>query len=513
MKKENISLFDLRNISNCLLALAVKQLFPSAILAGGQVTSLGFYYDFLFTAPFEESFIRQIEDLVLAWVRQKMEVQMKEMVPVSAREYFNFHKEPLLAKLVEHSSSPTFFLMQFAGKMILAEEGRPLDHLGVIGAFHLQKSEVIGRKLRIHGTSFFDKKELKQFLKSFGDWVHSSHVAVGKEKGLFEEESEGEFLWFPAGQKVRSLLGRHFFEEGEGLGFQEVSSQLFCEKFSWAPFFKAHQKIFETLASPKSLALMELVTFCNLEDKDFSSGLFNPSLIQSLRSHVFCEERHLLRELISYLHFMTKIFKILDFEFQVVLIEKRGGLNVKLEEALISLGWEFSRERSSFSGDLPRVECRVLDGLGRSWPVSCVYSPFLLSRKGFACFAGSPCLSFERLIALMLEKKGEVPLWLSLEQVRVMPLQKKHRAFAEKISCSLKEQGLRSRLYEGEEELKGKLRLAAHESVPYAVVIGDKELEGDALTLRNVHKKEASSLPLQELAEVLNKQIKRELLL
>lgn len=509
MNRKNNTLFDLRASSLSLLALAVKQLFPGVLLAGGRVTSLGFYYDFVFPVSFEESFLLQIEELMLAWIRQKMEVDVKEMVASSARAYFQFHKEPYLVRQIERSSQGSFFLMQIANKMVLSESSLGVSHLGEIGAFRLQKSEKLGKRLRIYGTAFFEKKDLKEFLKQSKEWTVTSHVVVGKEKGLFEEEGEGSWLWFAKGQKMRSLLINALEEEGEQSGYVSVFSAPVSKGLLGKEVFQAHQKIFEKLNSLQVARFFECSTFLDLKDKDFSCGLLDLSTFQGHRFSVFCEEKDLLRELISSLHFMTKIFKILDFEFRVVFLQrrKRGVQEELLKNALSHLGWEFEIEEAP-SGEASRIECCSIDGLGRRWPVSFVSGPVFLSQDGFTCFSGSASLSFERSLALMLEKKkGEIPFWLVLEQVRVLPLQDKHLVYSQEVFLSLKEAGFRVCLDEGREELKTRLHKASQEGVAYVVIIGDQEVESLSVTLRDVGKKQTQSLSVQGLLDLLKKVI------
>ncbi len=115
-------------------------------------------------------------------------------------------------------------------------------------------------------------------------------------------------------------------------------------------------------------------------------------------------------------------------------------------------------------------------------------------------------MSFERVIALLLEKEGGyLPFLLSPLQLKVVPLQKKHRSFAEETLNSLKKERFRAELCLESKELKLILKQALEEGVPYVLVIGDKEIETNTITLRDVRKKQAQSLPWQELLKVLDK--------
>ncbi len=500
MKKETCSLFDIRSASACLLALAVKQRFPSCLQAGMKVTPLGFYCDFSFSEAFAPQYLKLIEEVMQAWIRQKLSMRIREMVAISAKEYFLFHKEPLLADFIEDSSSPSVFLAEIAGQTILSESEVALGDLGEVGAFSLQKSEQVGSKLRIYGTAFFDKKELKDFLKLSDDWEFSSHVALGKKLSLFEETGEGEWLWYPAGQKARSLLKKRIEKEEEDFGFKKVSSIPVCEDISLNVFLDHHQKIFQKQNVSK---ITECATFCLLEGNDPSAGLLDPAVFQGIRSHVFCPKKDLSDELISYLHFMTKIFKILGFAFRPILFEARKGKFKDVSSSFSKALEGFEKEIRVASDGLPCIEWDVVDGLGRSWPVASV-TAIRTIKEEFTGFACSSCLSFDRVFALLLEKeKGTLPFWISQVQIRVVPLLAKHRVLAEKTMAALRCEGIRAEICQDGRELKTTLRQALEEGVPYVVVIGDKELETDTITLRDVRAKHAQSLPWQELIEVL----------
>lgn len=502
MKKQSVTLFDLRSAAASALSLAVKQLFPSALLAGSKVTPTGFYCDFSLSTSFNSECMRQVEEVLQAWIRQKLQVEVREMVSLSAKEYFLFHKEPLLAKKIEESEESTFFLTQILGKMTLSSSSEPLQDLGQIGAFSLQSLEKVGKRVRIYGTAFFDKQELKNFLKIFESY--SSHLILGDKESLFEEGEDGQILWLPKGQEVRSILKNIFETEEEKFQFKRVSSIPVSEEVSHKIYLPFHQKVFEREKKHGTVKISECATFCPLIDSDLTADLLDASFFEGVRFHIFCSKKDLLDELISYLHFMTKIFKILDFAFRPIFFEVRKGkfqeASLLFAKALEQIGTEVEVQKSS-SG-FPRIEWNVADGLGRNFPIADVEA------GNFEGFAGSTCLSFERILALLLEKtKGNLPFWISPIQVKVLPLQKKHQAMAEEAYLSLKAAGFRSELFKGTDEIKTVLNQALEQGIPYVVVIGDKELESKNVTLRDVRAKRAQSLHLQDLIEMLKKEL------
>ena len=428
MNKKNNSLLDLRSTSVSLLALAVKEFFPKTVMLGGKATSMGFYCDFIFPFPFESALLRQIEEGMFAFIRKGEEVFLREMVPFSAKGYFRSEGEWFLADALEESSLTTVDIMTIAGRMFLVDGQSGLSHLGEIKALKLHKSEVleglnVKNGVRIHGTAFFDKGELKRFLKENADWIGVSHLSLGREKGFFREFEAGKCFWLPKGLKIKSLVMEKIQGVVEDCGMLPVSTLPVLDAFSFKEIQKRHQKIFEADREVFERKIFsENATVCG--PKISSIDLLETSVFQANFSHLFCKENLLLEEVISCLHFMTKIFKILDLEFRIVLVEsetrERSSRNSKfLHEALKLFGAE-SIEVVDGRGD-SRIEWRVVDRLGLEWPVSCVYAPQKLKNKSGIkgnetfCLSLSLFLSLERVVALMIEKlKGNFPFDSSL---------------------------------------------------------------------------------------------------
>ncbi len=507
MTNKNIFISDLRSAAAALLALAVKELFPQVKIGESGATSLGFYCDFFSDFSFTPSILQNIEERMDQSIWEKKELLFKEMTPFSAKEYFLFHKEPWLARLAEASKEPTVSLVDIAGRMFFIQDSSNMKHLGEIGAIKIYKSEVLEgfqKRVRIHGAAFYDKQERKEFIKTCGDQIGVSHVNLGLEKKLFEETKAGKWVWFPRGQKIKSLISLKLEQLFEEHGFLPVSTLPVKESFSRKDFFIQHREIFGKEGSTeRRFAISECVTICESEDKIFSSGLLDTTTFQVNISHLFCKKEVLLEEVISYLHFMTKIFKILDFAVQIALIGRlKPGESAVLLEALNHSGVEFSQE--NLGKEALKIEWRVQDRMGMLWPVSCMYSPQKLAANGGCfCLSTSLFLSLERIVALILENKnGKIPFWLVPNQVRILPQQRNHLEYAKEVALLLRGQGIRAEIGEGDGELKVRLRQAFSEALPFVVAVGDKEAESKSVTLRGLGV-EPKSLSLEELIEML----------
>jgi threonyl-tRNA synthetase len=521
MNKENHSLPEIRKAASKLLALAVKELFPSVLLVGGNANSLGFYYDFVFPFPFLDSFLEQVEERIQALIRQKKTIEMREMVPFSAKEYFISSGEKWIARQAELSSSSTVFLFQIGEWMDLFDREATIQHTGEAGVVKLLKSEPVGKKegsqvTRIHGTAFFEKNELKEFLKKMHGWQENSHIFFGKELQLFIGSEEGQSLWMPDGMILKQILESFFEQEMRADGCSFVETEPVIESGHCHELFLRHQQICSYLPHFQNspVKVSEKIISVETDLEDFSSGLLHTPSSRQIITHVFCSEKQLFDQFISSLLFMTKIFKILDFEFRFVLLGKEKHFSQKnkggkksvetLLQALEHLGVPYRREQDVVLKDEIRLEGRVKDALDREWTVS-----FLrLFNDGVKAdrwaYSWSACVSLERWIALILEKsKGDLPFWLAVEQVKILPVRPEQESRADEIAGILRSKGFRIGNEKAGVVLKNRVHLAMKQKVPFLVVIGEKEIEMQKIMLRKRGEGEAVSLTLPDLIELL----------
>jgi len=510
MTKKNSSILDLQAVSAALAALSVKELFPDAILGQSGPTSLGFFCDFFLNIDANASVLSRIEERMEQSLRENGEVNVREMTPFSAKEYFTFHKEPLLAQAVQSSLLTTVFLIEVGGRLFLSDRFPGVKRLGEIGAVKVYKSEVLGgsrKRIRIHGAAFFDKAEKKQFAKECADLIGPDHVRLGEEKNLFRESGE-DWVWFPRGEKIKSLLFQRMRDLSEECGFVEVSTCPVTDSSDPKKYFKAHLEIFQKLgALSDKLCISENVTVCESVDKVFDAGLLDCSVFQANISHIFCRRELLSEKLISYLHFVSKIFKILDFAFQIVVIGKeKTPENAALIKVLQDSDVPFSKE----SGEALKVEWRVKDRMGLYFPFSSMKAPRRVEKGEYVCVPVSIFVSLERAVALLLEnRRTGIPAWLADPSIRVFPAYEKNVGYANEVVKQLKKRGVRALVGDSKGELKTRIRSAFSEEVPFVIAVGDREAENKTVTLRKVGGADSVSLSIEELLEMVISNLNR----
>jgi threonyl-tRNA synthetase len=397
--------------------------------------------------------------------------------------------------------------------MLPVEAEVKIKDLGVVGEIRVHAVEemaVAPRRVRIYGAVFESKEEKKEFAKNKAGVIPSSHVVIGRQRKWYEEIDEGRWIWYPSGYKIRSIL-LHFFEKmASEEGFSWMSIERDCQYFSLDKSFSLHKSVAVRCAQE---IVSECVITSEPESKTFSSGLLDTYFKHKHISHIFCEKGNLLEKTISCLHFVTKIFKILGFAFQIVLVgkQKRGVFEAEvLVDALAKSGVAFTTE--NVLNQPLSIEWRIQDKMGIYWPVSAIYCPRKcnLKQQEYAVLPFSLFLSIERVLALLIEStKGKLPSFLAPYQVTVLVVREKHVEYAKDVVLQLTLAGVRAQIIlKG--ELKANLHQACIEGVPYIAVVGDKEVANRTIALRVEEGAPPLCVTLDELVKMCNHGCKQE---
>ena len=225
-------------------------------------------------------------------------------------------------------------------------------------------------------------------------------------------------------------------------------------------------------------------------------------------AHIFCTLEQVHDELVGCLDYAFSLYELLGISVRCELStrpENRLGTDEEWDRAEEALGAalaarglqaDLSTGEGSFYG--PKIDLHMTDSLGRGWQLGTVQLDFQMPKRFGLAYAGSdnaehvPAMihrallgSFERFLGVYLEHTaGELPVWLAPVQARVVPVAQDHRSQAAEAADALRRRGVRVELDEREETMGRRIRDAELEKIPYVVVIGDKEVEGDTLSLR-----------------------------
>jgi threonyl-tRNA synthetase len=463
------------------MAAAFLELFPGAYLKGGCPTKWGFYYDFLLSQPVNKEFLILLEENMRQKSKKEHLFRKMEMIPHNAGQYFASLERNDLQDRVSIIEEPLVSLVEIGSFIDLCDFPLPKT-VSEITQFKLLEIIPISEGVRILGTAFFEKPELKEFVKKWEDIGERNYLKWIKELDLLEERESG-WVWLPRGETLKELLIDFWKKELAKQNFQFIATP----SLDTQQMFETHLK----LAKERQIRTAEIASLPLFGEGhegllDLPHGFID-------QAYIPFKKEELLSELISSLQFIVKILKMFSFDYEVVLYSKNADL---LLEALQTCHIHVKQEKGPHS----TIEFYLIDIFGRRWK-----GPSLTVRFDCGVIVQSLFSSLERFVALFLEaSKGKLPLWMVPEQVRVMGFQKKQ---IHPVVSALQKEGIRVGMDLREENLSKRMHDALRERVPYSIVLGDRELECGTLSVRPY----GVSAPEQMTIETLIDRLKKEL--
>jgi threonyl-tRNA synthetase len=417
---------------------------------------------------------------------------------------------------------------------------------------------------RIYGISFPAKDELDAYLTRLEEIKRRDHRKIGKDLDLFsisEESGGGLVLWHPRGALIRKTIedfwrdehqrngydfvysphvGRGTLWETSGhLGFyrenmyssMDVEGQEYYVKPMNCPF---HIMIYKNkLRSYRELPMRyaELGTVYRFERSGVLHGLLRVRGFTQDDAHIFVAPEEMEQEVIRVLDFVVKMLRTFGFEdFKAYIAtkpEKAVGDDAMWQQATqalkvaadkANLGYEMDEGGGAFYG--PKVDIKIKDALGRLWQCSTVQFDFNEPERFGMTFIGvdnqqhRPYMihrallgSIERSFGMLIEHyAGAFPVWLAPVQAKVLSITDKQLDFAKGVRDQLLAAGIRAELDTRSEKIGFKIREASLEKVPYVLVVGDKEVQQNAVAVRERGGKDLGAIAVSEfIAKIRNK--------
>jgi threonyl-tRNA synthetase len=427
--------------------------------------------------------------------------------------------------------------------------------LSIAGAYW-RGSEKNKMLQRIYGISFPAKEALDAYVARLEEIKRRDHRKLGKDLDLFSVSDEvggGLVLWHPRGALIRKVIedfwrdehqkngydfvysphvGRGTLWETSGhLGFyrenmyssMEVEGQEFYVKPMNCPF---HIMIYKNkLRSYRELPLRfaELGTVYRFERSGVLHGLLRVRGFTQDDAHIFVAPEEMEAEVIRVIGFVVKMLRTFGFDdFKAYIAtrpEKSVGDNAMWENATqalkvaadkAGLGYEMDEGGGAFYG--PKIDVKIKDALGRLWQCSTVQFDFNMSERFDMTFIGvdnqahRPYMihrallgSIERFFGMLIEHyAGSFPVWLAPVQAKVVTITDKQLDYAKGVRDKLLAEGIRTELDARSEKMGFKIREATLEKVPYILVVGDKEVQQNAVAVRERGGKDLGVMPLAE---------------
>ncbi len=561
----------IRHSTAHLLAYAVKELFPEAQVTIGPVIENGFYYDFSFSRPFTPEDLEAIERKMVELAQRDEPVVREVWQRDEAVEFFHSIGEKYKAEIIASIPKGEEIGLYREGKFIDLCRGPHVPSTGKLTAFKLMKiagaywrgdskNEMLQR---IYGTAWGDKKELQAYLHRLEEAEKRDHRRLGKALDLFhtQEEAPGMVFWHEKGwtiyqlieQYIRNKLHKHCY--GEVRTPQIVDRSLWEKSGHWDKF---HAGMFTTHSENRDYAIKPMNCPCHVQIfnqglksyrdlpirlAEFGSchrnepsgtlhGLMRVRNFVQDDAHIFCTEEQIQAEVSDFIDLLFDVYK--DFGFEEVIIklstrpENRVGDDASWDEAEQALElalnnknltWDLQPGEGAFYG--PKIEFSLKDCIGRVWQCGTIQVDFSMpGRLGASYIAEDssrhvPVMlhrailgSLERFIGILIEQHaGTFPLWLSPVQVAVLSITDRQSEYAQKITLNLEKQGFRAKIDLRNEKIGFKIREHSMQRTPYLIILGDKELENQLITVRSQNGEDLGSLSMDDFIQKLKVQV------
>ena len=558
----------IRHSTAHLMAQAIKELFTNAKFFVGPVVDEGFYYDFRVDEKISDDDLKKIEKKMKELIKKRHKIEKYEITKSEALEKFadddlklavlsripdekvSIYKQGDFEDLCRGPHAPAlrflhnFKLTRLAGAYLGGDEN----------------AEMLNR---IYGIAFADKESLKEHLKMIEEAKKRDHRKLGSELELFtfdEESGAGLPFWMPKGARLRAKLedilfkahrrrgyepvrgpeilkaqmwhtSGHYACYGENMYLTEIDGQEYGIKpmncIGHIQIFKQTQKSYRDLP----VKFYEYGVVHRHEKSGVLHGLLRVREFTQDDAHIFCAPEQIASEVIEVVEFVDSVMKLFGFEYTMEVSTKPekaiGDDDVwematqGLKDALNENNLPFTIDEGGGAFYGPKIDVKITDALGRKWQCGTIQVDFNLperfnveyvaednTRKQPVMIHRAILGSFERFIAILVEHyAGEFPFFLAPTQVIFVPISDSHVDYAKALKKRLMLEGIDSEVFDKNDSLNKRIRTAEKQRVPYVVIVGDEELEGNSVAIRNRRTREQYNLTQDEFMVELTKQL------
>ena len=556
-----------RHTTAHILAQAVKRLYPTAKCAIGPSVAEGFYYDFDFDFRFSEENFAEIEAEMKKIVKENLQLKhftadrKKAMQAMEERD--ETYKMELLNELPENEEISFYqqgeYLEMCAGPHVAYTSAiKAFKLLSVAGAYW--RGDEKNRMLtRIYGTSFPNEAMLEEHLNQLEEAKRRDHRKLGKELGLFVlfEEGPGFPFFLPKGLILKNLLIDYWRKLHTREGYVEISTPIMLDRQLWetSGHWEHYRDNMYTTSidgvdfaikpmscpggmlvykmKPRSyhefpMRISELGLIHRKEKSGTLHGLMRVRCCTQDDAHIFMAPEQMQDEIKGVAHLIDEVYSNFGFKYHVELStrpEKSIGSDEDwdmatkdLKNALddLKLPYVVNEGDGAFYG--PKIDFHLEDSIGRTWQCGTIQLDFQLPHRFGAEYIGEdgkkhrPIMihrvvfgSIERFIGILIEHfAGKFPLWLSPVQVKILSISDKYNDYAKEIEMLLKKEGLRCEVDGRAEKIGYKIRTAQLERIPYMLVVGEKEVNANCVSVRKRDGGDLGSMPIEQFLEVLH---------
>lgn len=539
-------------------------------LAIGPAIENGFYYDIDMEKKLTDEDLKDIEKEMAKIVKENLPLVRKEVSRAEALKMFADKEEGYKVELINDLPEDATISLYEQGEFVDLCAGPHVLSTGKVKAFKLQSiagaywrgSEKNKMLQRIYGTAFEKKEDLDAYLHMLEEAAKRDHRKLGKELDIFSlhEEGPGFPFFHPNGMVIRNELINYWREVHRRYNYLEIKTPMIMNRQLWEQsghwdhykenmyFTKIDEEdyaikpmncpggmlVYKT--QPHSyrelpLRMGELGLVHRHELSGALHGLFRVRNFTQDDAHIFMTPDQIEGEIQNVINLFDEVYKTFGLEYHAELStrpEDSMGSDEVWEKATNALrnalehrglNYVINEGDGAFYG--PKIDFHLKDSIGRTWQCGTIQLDMLMPEKFDLTYVGEdgqkhrPVMihrvvygSIERFIGILIENyAGAFPVWLAPLQVKILPITDKHLDYAYELRQQLFDLGIRVEVDSRNEKVGYKIREAQVKKVPYALVVGDQEVENHTINVRKYGEQQSRTLDMATFVEEIEQKI------
>jgi threonyl-tRNA synthetase len=554
-----------------LMAHAIKELWPESQLGWGppELDKERFYYDIDSPHVFAEEDFPVIEAKMAEIAKRNLPLKRKDLTQGEALDLFQRRGESYKVETIGTLEEGLTVYEQ--GDFVDLCRGPHVDTtsrikhfkiLFVAGAYWRNKEE--NKMLqRIYAVAYPTKEQLAEHLHRIEEAKRRDHRKLGKELDLFSfhAEAPGSVFFHPKGQIIWEEIARYWADKHRLAGYVQVRTPFVLNEELWKKsghYDHYRDNMYFTVVEDQTFALKpmncpghclvygthqtsyrdlplkicEMGTVHRYEKSGVLHGMFRVRVFTQDDAHIYVTPEQIEEEVAKVVEFIFDMYRDFGFaDFRVELStrpESRVGSDEIWDQAEAALANALDRLKVNYKlnpGDGafygPKIDFHIKDAIGRTWQCGTVQCDFSMPARFELEYVGAdgnrhtPVMihrallgSMERFIGILIEHyAGDLPLWLSPEQIRILPITDKAGDYCQRVLAELDAAGIRASIDHRNEKLGFKVREAEVNKVPYMAVIGAREAEAGQVSLRRRKEGDLGSVSIAEVVARLTSEI------
>ena len=531
-----------------IMAQAIKRLYPETKLAIGPSIANGFYYDLDRETPFVSEDLEKIEAEMKKIVKENLALKRFTKSREDAIAYFKEKDEPYKVELIEDLPegeeisfySQGEFTDLCAGPHLMSTKAVKAFKLTSLAGAYWRGNEKNKMLTRIYGVAYPKKAQLDEYLHMMEEARKRDHRKLGKELGLFMmcEEGPGFPFFLPKGMVLKNTLLEYWRELHRKKGYVEISTPIILSRHLWensGHWDHYKDNMYTTVIDDEDFAVKPMncpggMLVYKSEPRSYKDlplrageiglvhrheksgqlhGLMRVRCFSQDDAHIFMTPDQIRDEIKGVAGLIDEVYSLFGFKYHVELSTRpedsmgsdedwemaTEGLRGALDD--LGLPYVVNEGDGAFYG--PKIDFHLEDSIGRTWQCGTIQLDMQMPQRFDLEYTGAdgekhrPIMihrvafgSIERFIGILIEHfAGAFPTWLAPVQVKVLPISDKYMDYAKQVFDTLEEAGIRTEIDTRAEKIGYKIREAQMNKVPYMLVVGAKEEENKAVSVRS----------------------------